>query len=108
MNVTEIMNRSPRTFARNDDGRGRTAHVGSGLRHPPVVDDGELVGVVTDRYMYIALATQNARAAQVRVGAVAATNVVTCGPEDDVRAALESMRRARVRRLPVVGVGKTL
>lgn len=74
----------------------------------PVLDDGALVGVVTDRDMYIALATQNARAAQVRVGAVATTTLATCAPEDDVRAALATMKQARVRRLPVVGFGNTV
>ena len=74
----------------------------------PVVDDGELVGVVTDRDMYIALATQNERAAVLRVGAVATTDVVTCQPEDDVQVALATMQRARVRRLPVVGRARTL
>jgi CBS domain-containing protein len=74
----------------------------------PVVDEGVLVGVVTDRDMYIALATQNARAAQLRVGAVASTKLATCAPEDDVRAALETMKQARVRRLPVVGFGNTI
>jgi CBS domain-containing protein len=74
----------------------------------PVVDDGELVGVVTDRDMYIALATQNARASQLRVGAVATKIVATCEPEDDVHAALATMKQARVRRLPVVGFGRTV
>ena len=74
----------------------------------PVVDEGELAGIVTDRDMYIALATQNERAATLRVGAVATTAIVTCHPDDEVGHALESMRRARVRRLPVVGPGKTL
>jgi CBS domain-containing protein len=71
----------------------------------PVVDDGELVGVVTDRDMYIALATQNARAAQLKVGAVATKKLASCAPEDDVQAALATMRQSRVRRLPVVGFG---
>ena len=74
----------------------------------PMVDDGELVGVATDRDMYIALATQNARAAQLKVGALAARKVATCAPEDDVHAALATMRGARVRRLPVVGCGGTV
>jgi CBS domain-containing protein len=74
----------------------------------PVVDDGALVGVVTDRDMYIALATKNARASQVRVGAVATTKVASCAPEDDVHAALAIMKQARVRRLPVVGFGETV
>jgi CBS domain-containing protein len=74
----------------------------------PVVDDGELVGVVTDRDMYIALATRNKLASQVRVGAVAAKTVSTCEPEDDVQAALATMKKNRVRRLPVVGFGGTV
>jgi CBS domain-containing protein len=74
----------------------------------PVVDEGVLVGVVTDRDMYIALATKNARASQLRVGAVASTKVATCAPDDDVRAALATMKQSRVRRLPVVGFGDTV
>ncbi len=74
----------------------------------PIVDEGELVGVVTDRDMYIALATQNARASHVRVGAVASNDVVTCAPEDDITAALGQMKQKRVRRLPVVGFGRTV
>lgn len=74
----------------------------------PVVDDGELVGVVTDRDMYIALATRDARASHLRIGAVATKSLVTCAPEDDVHAALAVMKQARVRRLPVVGFGNTV
>ena len=74
----------------------------------PVVDDGELVGVVTDRDMYIALATQNARASHLKVGAVATKTLATCAPEDDVQAALAIMKQALVRRLPVVGFGGTV
>ena len=74
----------------------------------PLVDDGELVGVVTDRDLYIALATQIARASQLMVGAVASKQLATCAPEDDVQAALATMRHARVRRLPVVGFGGTV
>ena len=66
------------------------------------------MGVVTDRDMYIALATRNARAAQLKVGAVASSPVATCAPEDDVHAALAVMKQARVRRLPVVGFGNTV
>ncbi len=74
----------------------------------PVVDGGEVVGVVTDRDMYIALATRNERAARLRVGAVATRNVVTCTPEDNVQTALAAMKDARVRRLPVVGFGSAV
>jgi CBS domain-containing protein len=66
------------------------------------------VGVITDRDMYIALATRNKRPSQVTVGEVARKNVVTCGPEDDVHAALATMKEHRVRRLPVEGFGGTV
>jgi CBS domain-containing protein len=75
----------------------------------PVVDkERKLVGVVTDRDMFIALATRNTRASQVTVGEVARKTVVTCGPEDDVHAALAMMKEHRVRRLPVEGFGSTV
>jgi CBS domain-containing protein len=74
----------------------------------PVVEAGQLVGIVTDRDLYIALATQNRQPAQLQVGEVAARTVATCGAEDDVSTALETMKAHRVRRLPVVGFGDAL
>jgi len=71
----------------------------------PVVDDKKLVGIVTDRDMYIALATRNTLASQLTVGDVARKPVWTCGPDDDVHAALATMKKHRVRRLPVEGFG---
>ena len=75
----------------------------------PVVDDnGKLVGVVTDRDMYIALATRNKLASQITVGEVARSQVFTCGPDDDVQTALATMKQHHVRRLPVEGFGGTV
>jgi CBS domain-containing protein len=74
----------------------------------PVVENGELMGVVTDRDMYVALATRDARPSRLRVGEVATTHLVSCGPEDDVLDALALMKKARVRRLPVTGFGNSL
>ena len=71
----------------------------------PVVDDGRLVGVVTDRDMVIALGTRDVRPSQMPVGLIARTQVVTCAPGDDIHAALAAMKRAHVRRVPVVGAG---
>ena len=74
----------------------------------PLVEGGKLVGVVTDRDLYIALATQNRQPDQLLVGEAAARTVATCGAEDDVSAALGTMKSHRVRRLPVVGFGDAL
>ena len=74
----------------------------------PVVDDGKLVGVVTDRDLYIALATRNKLPSEVTVGEVVQAPVYTCEPEDDLHAALATMKQHRVRRLPVEGFGGTV
>jgi CBS domain-containing protein len=109
MKVRELMTPNPRTC-----GPDTTVAAAANLMWEgdcgilPVVDDGELIGVVTDRDMYIALATQNARAAHLRVGAVAQRPVVTCAPEDDVHDALAAMGKSRVRRLPVVGFANSI
>ena len=72
----------------------------------PIVDDeGKLAGVVTDRDLFIALATRNTRAAELRLGQVAQRTVHTCEPDDDVQEALQTMQRYRIRRLPVAGFG---
>jgi CBS domain-containing protein len=109
MKVKELMTKEPQTCTPDTtvaEAAQRMWEADCGIL--PVVDDGELVGVVTDRDMYIALATQNARAARLRVGAVATKSVVTCVAEDDVEAALAAMKHARIRRLPVVGFGNTV
>jgi CBS domain-containing protein len=103
MKVSEIMTVAPRTCT-PDTTLAAAANLmwESDCGVLPVVDDGDLVGIVTDRDMLLALGTLNARAIHLRVGAVATTRVATCGPDDEVAGALETMKRARVRRLPVV------
>ena len=75
----------------------------------PVVDDKQaLVGVVTDRDMYVALGTRDKRASHIPVSDVARHEVITCGPDDDVHQALEVMKSHQVRRLLVEGFGHTV
>ena len=109
MKVKELMTTNPKTCA-TDVSVATAANLmwegDCGIL--PVVENGKLVGVVTDRDMYIALATRNTRASELPVSAVVSDHVVTCAPEDDVHAALSAMKRARVRRLPVLGFGDTV
>ena len=109
MKVKEIMTKNPVTCT-PDTTLAEAAHLlweaDCGIL--PVVEDGEIEGVVTDRDMYIALATRNVRAANLKVGAVATKTVVSCVPEDDVAQALALMKAALVRRLPVLGFGGTV
>ena len=69
----------------------------------PVVDPQEqLVGLVTDRDMCVALGTRNRLPSELTVEEVTSGKIVACRPEDDVQRALETMAEAKVRRLPVV------
>lgn len=110
MKVRELMTSEPRTCT-PDTSMAEAASLmweaDCGIL--PVVQDGALVGVVTDRDMYIALATKNARPSGLTVGALlGGAPVVTCAPEDDIHDALAAMKRARVHRLPVVGFGNSV
>jgi CBS domain-containing protein len=70
----------------------------------PVTDDrGKVIGIITDRDICIAAATRSRREGEIPVQEVSSKTVYTCTPGDDVRAALETMKNRKVRRLPVVG-----
>ena len=106
MKVREIMTAQPKTASRNTTLAAAAQLLwGGDCGILPVVDDGKLVGVVTDRDMYVALATRNKPASQVTIGDVATSKVWACGPDDDVHAALDTMASQRVRRLPVTQDG---
>ena len=109
MKVNDIMTAEPRCCSRGTNlATAAALMLDSDCGILPVVDEGKLVGVVTDRDMYIALATRNKRASEVTVGEVVQTPVYTCGPDDDVQAVLKTMKQHCVRRLPVEGFGGTV
>ena len=68
----------------------------------PVVAEGHVLGMITDRDVAIALGTRDVPARSVSAAEVASAPVVYCREDDDVHAALHLMENARVRRLPVV------
>jgi CBS domain-containing protein len=69
----------------------------------PIVDARrKVIGVVTDRDLCVALGTRNRLAGQITVGEVATGEVHSCRGQDDIHAALQTMAKKRVRRLPVV------
>ncbi|HYL76103.1 MAG TPA: CBS domain-containing protein [Bryobacteraceae bacterium] len=69
---------------------------------PVVGEGGNVIGVITDRDICIALGTRNRRPSEVRVWDVMSQRLFTCTPEDEVRGVLKTMRAARIRRLPVI------
>ncbi len=71
----------------------------------PVVDvSDKVVGMITDRDICMAAASQHRDPSTIAVAEVISGNAYTCQPDDDVREALKVMKEMRVRRLPVVDV----
>ena len=110
MKVKDLMTPQPRTCTRSTNlAEAAALMLDADCGILPVVNEqGKLAGVVTDRDLFIALATRNSLAAQLTVGDVAGSQVFTCGPDDDVHTALATMKRHHVRRLPVEGFGATV
>jgi CBS domain-containing protein len=69
---------------------------------PVVVDGGIALGVITDRDIAIAAGTRGKPPQEIRVDEVIQGPVIACAPDDDVHTAMKTMRRERVRRLPVL------
>lgn len=69
---------------------------------PVVGEGGNVIGVITDRDICVALGTRGQRPAQIPVWEAMQHKLFTCSPEDDIHCALRSMRRDKVRRLPVI------
>ena len=68
----------------------------------PVVDDGQLVGMVTDRDLALQVLAKDLDPHKTVVASVCSENPVVVGPEDSLDEALQRMAREQVRRLPVV------
>jgi CBS domain-containing protein len=74
----------------------------------PVVEDGEVRGVITDRDVVVRAIAQDADLTGTLVGDCATTDPIVAHPEWNVDQAMDAMARAQVGRLPVVKNGKTL
>jgi CBS domain-containing protein len=75
---------------------------------PVEAENGKVIGVITDRDICIALGTRNQIAGDVKVGEVMGDKLYFCGPDDDIHMALQSMKQAKVRRLPVIAKNGSL
>ena len=70
----------------------------------PVVDgEDRVMGMITDRDIAIAASTKGRLATEISVGEVMSGNVYACALDEEISSALKTMRREKVRRLPVIG-----
>ena len=72
----------------------------------PVVEDGKLVGMVTDRDLVLNVTAKDLDPHKVSVGEVCSGDPITTEPNESLDDALQRMARDQVRRLPVVEDGQ--
>jgi len=75
---------------------------------PVVEGDGNVVGMITDRDISMAVGTRNRAPSELTVFEVKPQpqELFTCTPAEDIHEALKMMRTYGIRRLPVVNNGK--
>ena len=72
----------------------------------PVVDQGEVIGIFSERDLLYCVARHGAAALDLLIGAVMTAPPITADPESTVRDALEVMTLRRIRHLPVLEAGE--
>ena len=73
---------------------------------PVCEDDGTLAGMLTDRDIVVRCVSSGGDPGAVTVGSIMSRDPVTVEAGADIRRAMEIMRAAQVRRLPVTEGGK--
>lgn len=103
MKISEIMTTDVRTVA-----PGATAAEAArlmseaGVGIVPVVSDGSVLGVLTDRDIVVRGAAEGLDLAATKVRDLLTPGVVSCFADDDLEAAVELMAERRIRRLVVL------
>jgi len=102
MQITNAMTRSPITI-RSDEvlAKAKALMKAGGFRRLPVVDDGRLVGILTERDLHAHAGSLET----TRVDAVMQTALVTVAPDSIVEDAARLMLKNKIGGLPIVADG---
>lgn len=71
----------------------------------PVVDDGELIGIITDRDIVLRCVAESKDPSEIAADEIISGDLQTVEPDDDIEQALRIMSEKQIRRLPVVDEG---
>jgi len=107
MKVRDLMTADPATLAPDATlGEAATLMKQEDCGSIPIVDNGRLVGIVTDRDIVIRAIAAGKDPRSTRVSEVMSADPVTIGSDDDAREAETLMADRQIRRLPVCDDGK--
>ena len=109
MKVEEIMTPkvefvSPTTTLRGVAREMRDKGVGA----LPVVEDGKLIGIITDRDVSVYAIAMGHDPQSTEVRKVMTSEVYTCGADQDISEAAKIMEQHKIRRLTVMGSDEAL
>ena len=103
MKVGNLMNPNVETVRAGDDlAQAAMVMWRKDCGFAPVVDDGRVVGVITDRDICMASATKHEAPEAIAVRDTMASQVFTCRVDDEIESALGLMKERQVHRLPVL------
>jgi CBS domain-containing protein len=110
MKVKEVMSVNPKACTLTDN---LSAAAGLMWEHdcgilPVVVEEGKVVGLITDRDICMAANMKARQLADIVVADVISGDIYACKPDEDIRSALKTMQEKKVRRLPVIAADGTL
>ena len=109
MKVSDLMTSDPATVGPDDPcARAATLMKEEDCGAIPVVRDGKLVGIVTDRDITIRAVAEGRDPKTVAVSNVMSADPITIGPDTNADEAAKMMAEFQVRRLPVVEDGRLL
>ncbi len=74
----------------------------------PIVEDDELIGVITDRDIVVRCVAEGDDPSEVAADEVISGNLETVAPDDDLDTARSIMSEKQIRRLPVVEKGRLI
>ena len=105
MQITNAMTRTPVSI-RSDDvlAKAKGLMESGGFRRLPVVDDGHLVGIITERDLRV----HAGHLENTRVNAVMRTALVTIAPEDPVEEAARLMRKRKRAKKPAPSLAEAV
>ncbi len=70
---------------------------------PLVDDENKVVGMITDRDICIAAATQNRKTSDIKAKEMIKGEVFSCAATDNIKTALKKMKKNQLKRLPITG-----
>lgn len=110
MKIKELSFQKPFTITRNDN-----LDLAANLmwEHdlgvlPVIGENGQVIGMITDRDIAMAAFTQGKRLIDLQVESSMSKSAFTCNQEDELSDALELMQKHQIRRIPVLDSAQKL